>query len=46
MGPVAEPIYAVVALTALAGALRQLGRKTDLGRGVDAAMAVVEAGEA
>ena len=46
MGPVAEPIYAVVALTALAGALRQLGRKIDLGRGVDAAMAVVEAGEA
>ncbi len=31
---------------ALAGALRQLGRKIDLGRGVDAAMAVVEAGEA
>jgi Serine-pyruvate aminotransferase/archaeal aspartate aminotransferase len=28
------------------GALRQLGRKIDLGRGVDAAMAVVEAGEA
>jgi pyridoxamine--pyruvate transaminase len=46
MGPVAEPIYAVVALTALAGALRQLGRKIDLGRGVDAAMAVVEAGQA
>ena len=33
-------------LTALGGALRQLGRKIDLGRGVDAAMAVVEAGEA
>jgi len=42
MGPVAEPIYAVVALTALGGALRRLGRKTDVAAGVDAAMAAIE----
>ena len=46
MGPVAEPIYAVVALTALGGALRKLGRKVDVGRGVDAAMAVIDPGKA
>jgi pyridoxamine---pyruvate transaminase len=44
MGPVAEPIYAVVAVTALGGALRRLGHKLDLGRGVEAAMAAIEAG--
>jgi pyridoxamine---pyruvate transaminase len=44
MGPVAEPIYAVVAVTALGGALRRLGQKLDLGRGVEAAMAAIEAG--
>jgi pyridoxamine--pyruvate transaminase len=42
MGPVAEPVYAVVALTALGGALRQLGRKTDVAAGVEAAMAVIQ----
>ena len=46
MGPVAEPIYAVVAVTALGGALRRLGRKVDVGRGVEAAMAVIDAGRA
>jgi pyridoxamine--pyruvate transaminase len=46
MGPVAEPIYAVIALTALGGALRRLGRKIDVGRGVEAAMAVIESGRA
>jgi pyridoxamine--pyruvate transaminase len=46
MGPVAEPVYAVVAVTALAAALRRLGRKVELGRGVEAAMAVIEAGKA
>jgi pyridoxamine--pyruvate transaminase len=44
MGPVAEPIYAVVAVTALGGALRRLGHKLDLGRGVEAATAAIEAG--
>jgi pyridoxamine--pyruvate transaminase len=46
MGPVAEPIYATVALTALGGALRRLGRKVNIGRGIDAAMAVIESGKA
>ena len=44
MGPTAEPIYAVVALTALGGALRQLGFAADVPAGVDAAMAVIDAG--
>jgi len=43
MGPVAEPIYAVVALTALGGALRRLGRKVHLAAGIEAAMSVIEA---
>jgi pyridoxamine--pyruvate transaminase len=43
MGPVAEPIYAIVALGALGGALRDLGRKVDVGAGIDAAMAVIHA---
>ena len=42
MGPTAEPIYAVVAVTALGGALRQLGFACDLGAGVDAATAVID----
>ncbi|MGH6932062.1 MAG: alanine--glyoxylate aminotransferase family protein, partial [Dongiaceae bacterium] len=42
MGPVAEPIYAIVALTALGGALRKLGRKCDLAAGIEAAMAVIQ----
>ncbi|MEQ9487878.1 MAG: alanine--glyoxylate aminotransferase family protein [Alphaproteobacteria bacterium] len=41
MGPTAEPIYAVVALTALGAALRGCGVKADVGAGVEAAMAVV-----
>ena len=41
MGPVAEPVYAVVAVTALAAALRRLGRKVDAGAGVEAALAVI-----
>lgn len=43
MGLVAEPIYATVAITALGGALRKLGRKTDIAAGIDAALAVIEA---
>lgn len=46
MGPVAEPIYAVVALTAFGGALRKLGRKVDLGAGIEAATAVIAKGKA
>jgi pyridoxamine--pyruvate transaminase len=41
MGPVAEPIYAVVAVTALGAALRRLGRPVNVGAGVEAAMAVI-----
>ncbi|MBL8708298.1 MAG: alanine--glyoxylate aminotransferase family protein [Rhodospirillaceae bacterium] len=46
MGPVAEPIYAIVALTAFGGALRKLGRKVDLGAGIEAASAVIAQGKA
>ncbi len=42
MGPVAEPIYATVALTALGGALRQLGRKVDVAAGIEAALQVIQ----
>jgi pyridoxamine--pyruvate transaminase len=41
MGPVAEPIYAVVAVTALGGALRRLGKSVNVAAGVEAAMAVI-----
>ncbi|MHA1570883.1 MAG: alanine--glyoxylate aminotransferase family protein, partial [Alphaproteobacteria bacterium] len=41
MGPVAEPIYAVVVITALAGALSKLGHDVNLGAGVEAASAVI-----
>jgi pyridoxamine--pyruvate transaminase len=43
MGPTAQPIYAVVALTALGGALTALGHKVDTGAGVAAALAVIDA---
>ena len=42
MGPTAEPIHAVIALTALGGALRAQGRKLDVGAGVEAAMRSIE----
>ena len=42
MGPVAEPIYATVALTALGGALRQLGRKVDVAAGIEAALQIIQ----
>ncbi len=41
MGPVAEPGYVMVALTALGGALRALGRPVDVGAGIEAAMAEI-----
>jgi pyridoxamine--pyruvate transaminase len=42
MGPVAEPLYAVIAVTALGGTLRQLRKKIDLSGGIEAAMAVID----
>lgn len=41
MGPVAEPIYATVAITALGGAINSLGGSADIGAGMDAALAVI-----
>ena len=45
MGPTAQPIYAVAALTALGGALNAMGQKLPVGRGIDAVLAVIDAGE-
>jgi pyridoxamine--pyruvate transaminase len=42
MGPVAEPLYATIAVTAIGGALRQLGHRTDIAAGIEAAMAVID----
>jgi pyridoxamine--pyruvate transaminase len=42
MGPTAQPIYAIVAVTALGGALRQLGFEANVSAGVEAAMTVIE----
>ena len=42
MGPVARPIYATVAVTALGGAVNALGGRADVGAGVEAALAVIE----
>ena len=42
MGPVARPIYAIVAVTALGGAVNALGGQADVGAGVEAALAVIE----
>src|SRR5580658_2498531 len=44
MGPTARPMYAVVALTALGGALRALGHALDVADGVAAALAVIDYG--
>lgn len=43
MGVVAQPVYATIAVTALGGALNHIGRKVDVGAGVEAAIAVIEA---
>lgn len=43
MGPTAQPIYAIAALAALGGALNALGGKADIGAGVTAAMAAIDA---
>src|SRR6202023_2283597 len=42
MGPTARPMYAVVALTALGGALRALGHPLDVSAGVAAALTVID----
>jgi pyridoxamine---pyruvate transaminase len=42
MGPTARPLYAVVALTALGGALTALGHRVDTAAGVAAALAVID----
>jgi pyridoxamine--pyruvate transaminase len=44
MGPTAQPMYSVVALTALGGALRALGHPLDVAAGMAAALAVIDAG--
>ena len=43
MGQVAQPIYSLVAITALGGALNHLGVKVDTNSGIDAAMSVITA---
>ncbi|MDF1776288.1 MAG: alanine--glyoxylate aminotransferase family protein [Rhizobiaceae bacterium] len=43
MGPTAQPIYSIAALTAYGGALNALGHRVDIGKGIDAAMAVIDA---
>jgi pyridoxamine--pyruvate transaminase len=45
MGLVAEPVYAVVALTALGGAIRKLGKRVDVAAGIEAAMKVIDKGQ-
>ena len=42
MGPTARPLYAVVALTALGGALSAVGHRMDTGAGVAAALSVID----
>src|ERR1700675_699654 len=44
MGPTARPLYAVVAVPALGGALRALGHPLDVAAGMAAALAVIDAG--
>ncbi|RWF74287.1 MAG: alanine--glyoxylate aminotransferase family protein [Mesorhizobium sp.] len=43
MGPTAQPIYAIAALTALGGAMNALGRELAVGKGIDAALATIDA---
>jgi pyridoxamine--pyruvate transaminase len=45
MGPTARPLYAVVAVAALGGAIASLGHPADIGAGAVAAMKVVDAAE-
>ena len=43
MGPTAQPIYAIAALTALGGALNAGGGNYQVGKGIEAALAVIDA---
>lgn len=43
MGPTAQPIYAIAALTALGGAMKALGQELAVGKGIDAALAIIDA---
>ena len=43
MGPTAQPIYAIAALTALGGAMNAAGQNLTIGKGIDAALAVIDA---
>jgi len=43
MGPTAQPVYAIAALTAFGGALGVLGHAVPVGQGIDAALAVIDA---
>lgn len=45
-GPTAHPTHAILALLALGGAIRALGARIDLAEGIDAALAVADAGAA
>jgi pyridoxamine--pyruvate transaminase len=42
MGPTARPLFAVVAVTALAGTIRALGHPLDVSAGVAAALTVID----
>jgi pyridoxamine---pyruvate transaminase len=42
MGPTAKPLYAVIAVTALGGAIRALGHDVDVAAGVAAALAAID----
>jgi pyridoxamine--pyruvate transaminase len=44
MGPTARPLYAVIALAALGGAIRALGHPLDVASGMAAALAVIDQG--
>ncbi len=44
MGPTARPLYAVIAIAALGGALGALGHRVAMGAGVAAAMQVIDTG--
>ncbi|RWB33072.1 MAG: alanine--glyoxylate aminotransferase family protein [Mesorhizobium sp.] len=42
MGPTAQPIYAIAALTALGGAMNALGQELAVGKGIDAALTIID----
>jgi pyridoxamine--pyruvate transaminase len=44
MGPTARPMYAVIAVSALGGALRALGRPLDVAAGIAATLEVIDGG--